>query len=128
MTRLTKNEQTILELLWSENRPLTRLEILDLLEQKNTPMVSIHHTIGRLIRKGVAKEAEKIKIGHRWSQTYTHSVTRAEFGAHQVVDNGIMGEEDLLKIALHAFDARKLSDQTLDELQRMIDAHREKRK
>jgi predicted transcriptional regulator len=125
MIRITDAELLILGVMWDSGLPLTQPEILELLNRRGTPLKSIYNTLQRLVRKGLLRDDERVKLGHgKRSRTYTYAMTRDEFSARKVSDGGILEDREMMKIAMHAFDTKGVSDKTLDELQKLIDDFR----
>ena len=64
---LSSNEYVIMNLMWNENRPMTRAEILKGTEDRNWNPASIHLILNSMISKGVIKITDE---GKKYGRTY----------------------------------------------------------
>ncbi len=84
MIRLTKTEEEILSLLWKENRPLTRAEIIDLTPDRKWNPASVHAFLNGLLNKGLIRVAGFERTGKRYGRTYCAALTQQELLAKQL--------------------------------------------
>ena len=98
---VSKNEYTILSLLWESNKPLTRAEILEGTEGRNWNPASIHLILNSMISKGVIRITnEEVKYG----RTYEACITYNEYlekSLQEIVPNKSLSEicADIKKLA-----------------------------
>lgn len=76
---LTKNEQEIMELLWSENQPLSRSQIIELSTERTWKSSSIHILLNQLLKKGAIKVDGFVKTGKNYGRTFSAAVTPEEY-------------------------------------------------
>ncbi|QIB70306.1 BlaI/MecI/CopY family transcriptional regulator [Aminipila butyrica] len=76
---LTKNEQEIMELLWSENQPLSRSQIIELSTERTWKASSIHILLNQLLKKGAIKVDGFVKTGKNYGRTFSAAVTPEEY-------------------------------------------------
>ncbi len=76
---LTKNEQEVMELLWAQNRALSRSEIIELSEERSWKKSSIHILLNSLLEKGAIKVEGFVKTGKNYGRTYSATVTQEEY-------------------------------------------------
>ena len=76
---LTKNELEIMDVLWEQNRPLSRGELLSLPENKTWMDSSIHILLNSLLRKGAIREAGYAKCGKTSGRVYEAALSCAEY-------------------------------------------------
>ena len=76
---LTKNEIEIMDVLWRENRALSRGEILSLSMDKTWMDSSIHILLNSLLRKGAIREAGYAKCGKTSGRVYEAALSCAEY-------------------------------------------------
>ena len=76
---LTKNELEIMDVLWEQNRPLSRGELLSLPANKTWMDSSIHILLNSLLRKGAIREAGYAKCGKTSGRVYEASLSCAEY-------------------------------------------------
>jgi len=60
---LTKNEQEIMDLLWKENKPLSRSDIINLSTERSWKASSIHILLNQLLEKGAICVNGFVKTG-----------------------------------------------------------------
>jgi len=70
LMELTKNEQEIMDVLWKEGRPLSRIEIVRLSINKSWKDSSIHILLNSLLEKGAIREAGFIRTGKGYGRTF----------------------------------------------------------
>ena len=89
---VSKNEYTILSLLWESNKPLTRAEILEGTEGRSWNPASIHLILNSMISKGFIRITnEEVKYG----RTYEPCITYYEYLARslqKIVPNKSLSE------------------------------------
>lgn len=73
---LSQNEYKIMELLWSEDRPLSRAEILKGTEGRNWNPASIHLILNAMISKGAIKITDE---DIKYARTYEACLTKDEY-------------------------------------------------
>ena len=79
---LTKNEIEIMDVLWREERALSRGEILSLSSDDKTWMdSSIHILLNSMLRKGAIKEAGFVKCGKTCGRVYEAALSCEEYYA-----------------------------------------------
>ena len=67
---LTKNEIEIMDVLWRENRALSRGEILSLSTDKTWMDSSVHILLNSMLKKGAIREAGFVKCGKTCGRVY----------------------------------------------------------
>ncbi len=73
---LSQNEYIIMQLLWSENRPLSRAEILKGTPSKNWNPASVHLILNSMISKGAIKITDEEKT---YGRTYEALLSQREY-------------------------------------------------
>lgn len=76
---LTKNEQEIMELMWEQNRALSRSEIIELSTERSWKKSSIHILLNSLLDKGAIKVDGFVKTVKNYGRTYSAAVTPEEY-------------------------------------------------
>ena len=85
---LTANELEIMELLWSQGRPLSRTEIIDLTPERSWSAKSIHILLNKMLEKGAIEVSGFVRTNKNYGRTYAPSITKDEYllsSLHQVV-------------------------------------------
>ncbi|MBQ7895908.1 MAG: BlaI/MecI/CopY family transcriptional regulator [Oscillospiraceae bacterium] len=78
---LTKNEIEIMDVLWREDRALSRGEILSLSDDKTWMDSSVHILLNSMLRKGAIKEAGFVKCGKTCGRVYEAALSCEEYYA-----------------------------------------------
>ncbi len=76
---LTKNELEIMDVLWKEQRPLARGEILKLSGDKTWMDSSVHILLNSMLKKGAIREAGFIKCGKTCGRVYEAAMSCEEY-------------------------------------------------
>ncbi len=76
---LTKNEIEIMDVLWKENRALSRGEILSLSEEKSWMDSSVHILLNSMLKKGAIREAGFVKCGKTCGRVYEAALSCEEY-------------------------------------------------
>ena len=78
---LTKNEIEIMDVLWKEDRALSRGEILGLSDDKTWMDSSVHILLNSMLRKGAIREAGFVKCGKTCGRVYEAALSCEEYYA-----------------------------------------------
>ncbi len=76
---LTKNESEIMDVLWRENRALSRGEILSLSTDKTWMDSSVHILLNSMLKKGAIREAGFVKCGKTCGRVYDAAFSCEEY-------------------------------------------------
>ena len=76
---LTKNEIEIMDVLWRENRALSRGEILSLSTDKTWMDSSVHILLNSMLKKGAIREAGFVKCGKTCGRVYEAAFSCEEY-------------------------------------------------
>ena len=76
---LTKNELAIMDVLWKEERALSRGELLSLSTEKTWMDSSVHILLNSMLKKGAIKEAGFVKCGKTCGRVYAAAMSCEEY-------------------------------------------------
>lgn len=76
---LTKNELEIMDVLWENERPLSRGELMDLSTDKSWKNSSVHILLNSMLKKGAIKEAGFTRCGKTCGRTYSAALSVEEY-------------------------------------------------
>ena len=76
---LTKNELEIMDVLWENERPLSRGELMDLSTDKSWKSSSVHILLNSMLKKGAIKEAGFARCGKTCGRTYAAALSVEEY-------------------------------------------------
>lgn len=95
---LTKGEESLMELFWNTDHPLTSMEISKKTDEFNDSY--IHRLLTALQKKEMLKVDGVIKSGKQYARTFIPTMTREEYGALVMEHLGISDEAALAKVAV----------------------------
>ena len=78
---LTKNELEIMDVLWENERPLSRGELMDLSNDKSWKNSSVHILLNSMLKKGAIREAGFVKCGKTCGRVYEAALSCEEYYA-----------------------------------------------
>lgn len=126
--KLTEKEYEVMEILWSADRPLVRAEIINLSPNKTWKVSTLHILLMKLLEKG-AIEVDGITFSRNvLARAFVPTMSKDKYRAMMALDLPKSSPEDgkLSRIVAAMIDAEDVSNDTLDELQAVIDQKREK--
>ena len=115
---LTKNEIEIMDVLWKENRALSRGEILSLSTEKNWMDSSVHILLNSMLKKGAIREAGFIKCGKTCGRVYEAAFTCEEY--HIGTLDSTKCVPDPVKLVKAYLAAHKMDTAKCAEIREMI--------
>lgn len=115
---LTKSELEVMNVLWSEGRPLSRNDIITLSVDKSWKDSSIHILLNGLLKKEAIKEAGFIKCGKTYGRLYEANITCEEYYATNVFAHGGKAVLPVLFSAL--INSDNLTVEMVSELEAML--------
>lgn len=83
---LSPNEFKIMQLLWKEDRPLSRPEIIEMIPDRDWNPNSIHLILNNMIEKGVICVEGMTRCGRGYGRTYAATVTNLEYAVNLLRD------------------------------------------
>lgn len=122
--RLTKSELEIMEVLWQENRPLSRSFIISHAPHRSWKDSSIHILLNSMLDKGAIQIVGFEQTGRRIARTFSPTLTPDEYYAMQIKSRSIYTPESLPSL-LSALIADGVDEQLLDKLTAVIQQRRE---
>lgn len=81
---LTRSEMEIMDVLWGENAPLSRADLLARSEEKTWKDSSVHILLNGLLQKGAIREAGFVKRSKTYGRTFVPTMTREEYFASTI--------------------------------------------
>lgn len=122
--QLSHNEYLMMELLWKEDRPLSRAELLKGTTGRNWNPSSIHLILNSMLSKGVIKITDEEK---KYGRTYEAVITQEDY-ILQCVENGMPGksnEEKVLGVVAALVKKSRISEEDIAALEEILDKKRE---
>ena len=81
---LTKSEMEIMDVLWNEDKPLSRSDLLERSEEKTWKDSSVHILLNGLLQKGDIQEAGLVKRSKTYGRVFSPTLTREEYFAETI--------------------------------------------
>ncbi len=125
--RLTKNELSIMEILWEVQRPLLSNEIVDLCKEKKWKASSIHILINSLLDKQAIAVAGFEKVGKHYCRTFKPLLTKEEYMVSSVIDEAKLNDSVIREMMLALIQDKSISDETLNILDSIIKDKKQKK-
>ena len=122
--RLTKSELEIMEVLWQENRPLSRSFIISHAPHRSWKDSSIHILLNSMLDKGAIKIVGFEQTGRRIARTFLPTLTPDEYYVMQIKSRSIYTRESLPNL-VSALIADDVDDELLDKLIAVIQQRKE---
>lgn len=123
--RLTKSELEIMEVLWQENRPLSRGFIISHAPHRSWKDSSIHILLNSMLDKGAIEIVGFEQTGRRIARTFLPTISPDEYYVMQIKCRNIYTRESLPNL-ISALIADDVDDQLLDKLIQVIQERKEK--
>ena len=124
---LNEFELSILQLLWSENRPLSRPEILDSLfpDDKNK-QTSVHRYLNNLLEQGYITISGSVLCGKIYGRTYAPAITREEYISLQIAKliPSSSPKKRILGLVSSFIEEDYVDDSVLSDLEELIQKKR----
>ena len=115
---LTKNEIEIMDVLWRENRALSRGEILSLSTEKNWMDSSVHILLNSMLKKGAIREAGFVKCGTTCGRVYEAAFSCEEYHVGTLDSTSCV--PDPVKLAKAYIDSRGLSAEQAGQIRELL--------
>jgi BlaI family penicillinase repressor len=115
---LTKNEIEIMDVLWRENRALSRGEILSLSTEKNWMDSSVHILLNSMLKKGAIREAGFVKCGKTCGRVYEAAFSCEEYHVGTLDSTSCV--PDPVKLAKAYIDSRGLSAEQAGQIRELL--------
>ena len=115
--QLTRSEMEIMDVLWSENAPLSRADLLVRSEEKSWKDSSIHILLNGLLQKGAIKEVGFVKRSKTYGRTFAPTLTREEYFATTIFSHRYKPEiVDLFAALLKREDITHMQLEAIEKL------------
>lgn len=128
---LTKNEQEIMDLLWSQDKALSRSEIIELSTERSWKKSSIHILLNSLLEKGAIRVEGFVKTGKNYGRTYSAAVTQEEYQIMQFKQgaNYLKSKSSAITGLVSALVQNEdIDNDTLDRLEAILQTRRSEKK
>lgn len=122
--KLTNSEQEIMEVFWSEGKPLSQMELLACCGEKSWKDRSVYILLNGLLKKGILKEDGFVRSGKSFARRFSPTLSYEQYCCKLITSN--KRQPDLPKLFCALLDENELSDEMLNELSRCLEQKRNK--
>lgn len=122
--QVSHNEYIIMELLWKENRPLSRAEILKGTPGRNWNPASVHLILNSMLSKNLIKITDESKT---YGRTYESIVSEEEY-VRQLVDDSMPNKSNrdrLLGVVMALVNRDGIKEEDIVNLENMLSEKKE---
>ncbi|MBR7011258.1 MAG: BlaI/MecI/CopY family transcriptional regulator [Oscillospiraceae bacterium] len=120
---LSPNEFKIMQLLWKEDRPLSRPEIIEMIPDRDWNPNSIHLILNNMIEKGVICVDGMTRCGRGYGRTYAATLSNLEYAVRLLKDATPELPADERALGVMRIMLRDgLSPQTLESMRGLLEA------
>ncbi len=116
---LTKSELEIMNVIWKENKPLTRGEILKCSSDKTWKDSSIHILLNGLMKKNAIVEAGFAKSGKTYGRVYAANISGEEYYCSKIL--AYCGKDGLPSIFSALIKSDGITLELIDQLEKMLE-------
>ena len=93
--KLTKSENEIMELMWTEGRPLSRSEIIELTPERTWKPASIHILLNSMLEKKAIEVAGFVQSTKNYARTFVPTITADEYSIMQVKNSSAFNQKSI---------------------------------
>ena len=115
---LTKSEMEIMDVLWNEDKPLSRSDLLERSEEKTWKDSSVHILLNGLLQKGAIQEAGLVKRSKTYGRVFSPTLTREEYFAETIFSH--RHKPNLVELIKALLSRNDVTQNELDEITAFI--------
>jgi len=122
--QVSHNEYIIMELLWKEDRPLSRAEILKGTPGRNWNPASVHLILNSMLSKNLIKITDESKT---YGRTYESIITEEEY-LRQCVDESLPDKSNrdrLMGVVMALVNRDGVKEEDIESLENMLSEKKE---
>ena len=122
----TENELQVMQILWNAKTDLSRKDIIEQSPNRTWKDNSIHVLLNSLMKKGAVKGVGMQPAGKGYARTFAADISQEEYLSAQMTVSPPKGKDAFVGLFAALVDQADLSDDTLDELQKILDERKKK--
>lgn len=128
---LTPNELEIMELMWRENRPLSRTDIIELSPDRSWKASSIHILLNKMLDKDAIKVDGFVRTGKNYGRTYSPSLSNVDYLLMTIKGSSLYQnsrKEATIAVISSLINDKDITAQDIKEIETVIEAKKSKLK
>lgn len=125
--KLTKNELEIMNIMWSEKRPLSRSDIINLSKERSWKASSIHILLNQLLEKEAIYVDGFVKTGKNYGRTFSTCFTEEEYYVMQFKNSNSYKNSklsSLINFVSSLVNTEDIDNETINTLEKILDDKR----
>ncbi len=129
--RLTKSEESLMDLFWKEDRPLTSVEIIELSKDKSWSGQYVHKLLKSLETQGLLTVCGQVQYGSQYARQFKVILSAEEVAARSIMSQGF-SKSAIAKIAVALVKETKepdddSNDELVEELEKMLEEYKNRK-
>lgn len=128
---LTPNELEIMELMWRENRPLSRTDIIELSPDRSWKASSIHILLNKMLDKDAIKVDGFVRTGKNYGRTYSPALSNVDYLLMTIKGSSLYQnskKEATIAVISSLINDKDITAQDIREIEAVIEAKKSKLK
>lgn len=128
---LTPNELEIMELMWRENRPLSRTDIIELSPDRSWKASSIHILLNKMLDKDAIKVDGFVRTGKNYGRTYSPALSNVDYLLMTIKGSSLYQnskKEATIAVISSLINDKDITAQDIMEIEAVIEAKKSKLK
>ena len=126
---LTPNELEIMELMWRENRPLSRTDIIELSPDRSWKASSIHILLNKMLDKDAIKVDGFVRTGKNYGRTYSPALSNVDYLLMTIKGSSLYQnsrKEATIAVISSLINDKDITAQDIREIEAVIEAKKSK--
>lgn len=128
---LTPNELEIMELMWRENHPLSRTDIIELSPDRSWKASSIHILLNKMLDKDAIKVDGFVRTGKNYGRTYSPALSNVDYLLMTIKGSSLYQnskKEATIAVISSLINDKDITAQDIKEIEAVIEAKKSKLK
>ena len=117
--QLTKSEMEIMDVLWGENAPMSRSDLLARGEEKSWKDSSVHILLNGLLQKGAIQEVGFVKRSKTYGRTFAPTLSREEYFATTIFSHRY--KPDIVGLFAALLNREDITPQQMEEIRKLVE-------
>lgn len=109
----------IMDVLWGENAPLSRSDLLARGEEKSWKDSSVHILLNGLLQKGAIQEVGFVKRSKTYGRTFAPTLSREEYFATTIFSHRY--KPDIVGLFAALLNREDITPQQMEEIRKLVE-------